>query len=119
MQAIYQTVGKDAFQESTNEELLPVLMEARSKMIEAVGGTAKWKALSKSTQADHEAKMMEEAIKKLGKDAFENLDDNEKRIMKLFIWAGCGCHKDLNSVCGGNTAMMAWWDDNEMMGQSC
>jgi len=116
MQAIYQTVGEDAFQESTNEELLPVLMEARSKMIEAVGGTAKWKALSESTQADHEAKMMEEAIKKLGKDAFENLDDNEKRIMKLFIWAGCGCHKDLNSVHGGNTAMMAWWDDNEIDG---
>src|SRR5436190_620134 len=84
-----ETLAEDAFQESTNEELLPVLMEARSKMIEAVGGTAKWKALSESTQADHEAKMMEEAIKKLGKDAFENLDDNEKHIMKLFIWAGC------------------------------
>ena len=38
------------------------------------------------------------------------------RILKLFIWAGCGCHKDLNTVHGANMAMMAWWDGNNIPG---
>jgi hypothetical protein len=42
------------------------------------------------------------------------LSDDEKRILKLFIWAGCGCHKDLNTVHGGNTAMMTWWKENQV-----
>jgi hypothetical protein len=50
----------------------------------------------------------------LGRDHYEKLSDDEKWILKLFIWAGCGCHKDLNTVRGGNTAMMAWWKENQV-----
>ena len=42
------------------------------------------------------------------------LSDHEKKIMKLFIWAGCGCHKDLNTVQGGYAAAMQWWIDNDV-----
>ena len=36
----------------------------------------------------------------------------EKWDLNLFVWAGCSMHKDLNSVKGGNKAMMSWWSEN-------
>src|SRR5438046_9834364 len=53
---------------------------------------------------------------KLGKASFEMLSDDEKHILKLFIWCGCGCHKDLNTVRGGNAAMMVWWKEHNVSG---
>jgi hypothetical protein len=58
--------------------------------------------------------MLEQLVIKLGKEAFELLSNNEKLVMKLFIWAGCGCHKDLNTVCGGYAAVMGWWGENNI-----
>jgi len=30
--------------------------------------------------------------------------------LTYFVWAGCGCHKDLNSVWSGYFAMSKWWE---------
>ena len=114
--AINQTLGEDAILEKSNQEILPYLIQARTKMIKAVGGTEKWKSLSSGEQADYEADMMNNLLVELGKDSFEKLTSEEKRILKLFIWTGCGCHKDLNSVKGGNQAMMNWWKENDIPG---
>ncbi len=114
--AIYKTLGEDTILEESNEELLPHFTKARAKMIEAAGGNEKWEGLDAGEQADLEANMMEKLLMELGKNSFEKLSPEEKRILKLFIWAGCGCHKDLNSVKGGNKAMMDWWKDNGIPG---
>jgi len=34
----------------------------------------------------------------------------------LFIWAGCGCHKDLNTVQGGYVAMEKWSKEHDIEG---
>jgi hypothetical protein len=60
--------------------------------------------------------MLENLVIELGKESFEKLSDDEKRTLKLFIWVGCGCHKDLNTVRGGNNSMMAWWKENNIPG---
>jgi hypothetical protein len=60
--------------------------------------------------------MMEKQVIELGKESFDTLSDDEKHILKLFIWAGCGCHKDLNTVREGNQRMMAWWQENNISG---
>jgi hypothetical protein len=112
--ATYQSLGEDAILESSNQELLPHFMQARAQMLKAVGGERKWIQFSEIERADKEAVMMEQLVIKLGKDSYEKLSNDEKRILKLFIWAGCGCHKDLNTVRGGNAAMMAWWDENKV-----
>lgn len=57
--------------------------------------------------------MLEEAVAELGKEAFDKLSDEEQRTLRLFIWAGCGCHKDLNTVRGGYLSMLKWWEENE------
>ena len=58
--------------------------------------------------------MMEQLVIKLGKEAYEMLSDQEKRILKPFIWACHGCHKDLNTVKGGYAAMVQWWIDHDV-----
>jgi hypothetical protein len=42
------------------------------------------------------------------------MSDDEKGTMEIFIWAGCGCHKDLNTVKGGYAAMKTWWTENNV-----
>ena len=58
-------------------------------------------SLPEATKIEEHAKMVENVVQELGKDAFELLDAHEKGFLRLFIWAGCGCHKDLNTVQGG------------------
>jgi len=47
-----------------------------------------------------------------GKDSFQKLSDREQRLFKLFIWVGCGCHKDLNTVLGGYFSLSKFWSNN-------
>ena len=56
--------------------------------------------------------MTEMAVTELGKEAFEKLSEEDKHILRLFIWAGCGCHKDLNTVRGGYFALLKWYNEN-------
>ena len=110
--ATYQSLGEDQIVEKSKQELLPYFFEAQKKMINLAGGKKKWDMLSEEQKAERHAVSMEQLTKDLGKNHYDQLLDDEKRILKLFIWAGCGCHKDLNTVCGGNAAMMAWWEKN-------
>ena len=95
------------------EEVREYFKKAEEKMIKKAGGPCKWKNLSDIKKAERKATMIEEAVSELGKDAFNDLSNEEKRIFRLFIWAGCGCHKDLNTVRGGYLAMATWWNKNE------
>jgi len=85
-------------------------------MIQAAGGQQKWEALPEATKAEKRAKMVENVVQELGKGVFELLDLHEKRLFRLFIWAGCGCHKDLNTVRGGYAAMEKWWEEHHIKG---
>jgi len=100
--------------EMTLEETRDYFKKAEEEMIRKAGGANKWNKLSDIKKAERKAKMIEEAIAELGKEEFNNLSDKEKRLFRLFIWAGCGCHKDLNTIRGGYLAMAAWWIENEL-----
>ena len=112
--AVYQSLGEDQITERSNEELIPFFLEAQKSMFSLVGGKEKWNILSEEEKTERHAFSMEQLVKGLGKNHYDKLSDDEKRILKLFIWAGCGCHKDLNSVRGGNLAMTAWWLKNNV-----
>src|SRR6266487_2745896 len=110
--ATYQYLGEEEILERPNQELIPQFEMAHKQMVQKAGGSAEWDKLSAIEKAEHQAKMMETLVIELGKESFDMLSDDEKHTLKLFIWAGCGCHKDLNTVRGGNAAMMAWWGEN-------
>jgi len=112
--AIHQTLGEKEILDKSTEELLPHFLEANDQMIKNAGGKAKWNSLSEDERSEQKATMVEQLVIKLGKEAFELLSDDEKCIMKLFIWAGCGCHKDLNTVRGGYAAVAQWWLENNV-----
>jgi hypothetical protein len=86
------------------------------KKLEKVGGKMKWDALSEEQKAEIDAEMMSSLVLDLGHKAYSSLSDSEKHQVDLFIWAGCAMHKDLNSVKGGNAAMVAWWEENDVVG---
>jgi len=85
-------------------------------MIKKAGGKSKWSALSDHCHAERHAVMVESLVTELEKEAFDLLSDEEKQVLKLFIWAGCGCHKDLNTVRGGYACIAAWWAENGIDG---
>jgi hypothetical protein len=49
-------------------------------------------------QQAHLARMSEDLIIDLEKDVYQIMSDKEKQYLTYFVWASCGCHKDLNSV---------------------
>ncbi len=111
--AVDQHLGEEKMMEMSLEEIAEHLRKAEENMIRKAGGLHKWEILSDIKKAEKRAVMLEEAVADLGKEAFDNLSDEEKRVFRLFIWAGCGCHKDLNIVRGGYLAMLRWWNENE------
>ena len=114
IQAMYQKLGEDTIFSSTNAELLPNFLAAYNQMVKDYGGQEKWNNLHEDEQRERIARMTEKAVIELGKDAYEMLSDAEKRTLKLFIWAGCGCHKDLNTVKAGYAEMSTWWEENDV-----
>ena len=108
--AVDQHLGEEAMLGLSMEEINELYSKAHKEMIKSAGGQSKWNALSENAKADKRAKMVEGILEKLGKEAFEGLEENEQRFLRLFIWAGCGCHKDLNTVRGGYAAMSALWN---------
>jgi len=57
--------------------------------------------------------MSEDLVINLGKGVYEVMSDKEKQYLTYFVWAGCGCHKDLNGVWGGYFAMSKWWEKHK------
>jgi hypothetical protein len=94
------------------EELATLIGAANSQKIKDAGGCEAWEALSEKERTKLDRQMMHDLIIALGEDAYEGLSDTEKHNLDLFLWAGCCMHKELNSVKGGNSTMMAWWEAN-------
>jgi hypothetical protein len=96
--AVDQYLGEEKMLEMTFEKIHDYFKKAEKQMIRKAGGVNKWNKLSDIKKAERKAKMIEEAVAELGKEAFNDLSDEEQHLFWLFIWAGCGCHKDLNTV---------------------
>ncbi|TEB21613.1 hypothetical protein FA13DRAFT_1757501 [Coprinellus micaceus] len=109
--AVHQVLGEKKFSAMDDDELLPHFIKAREKMVKAVGGEEAWGNLAETEQAERKAEMFHSIIMELGKESLELMSDDEKRILKLFIWAGCGCHKELNTVRGGYAAMVQYYSE--------
>ncbi|KAF8804951.1 hypothetical protein BYT27DRAFT_7105812, partial [Phlegmacium glaucopus] len=113
-EAVHQVLGKRRIINNTNKELMPFFLSAHKEMVEKAGGEADWNNLDESAQKEHKAAMLEKLTTDLGQDAFEKLSDKEKAIFKLFVWVGCGCHKDLNTVLGGYIALRKFWVEHRL-----
>ena len=114
--AVNQCLGEEAMLEISLHETYELQMGAQRKMVQAAGGQQRCETLPEATKSEKHAKMVENVVQKSGKGTFELLDLHEKCFLWLFIWAGCGCHKDLNTVWGGYTEMENWWKEHDIKG---
>ena len=60
--------------------------------------------------------MMEDLAYCFGSKAWEHLPESRQVADSKFFWGGCTMHKELNSVKGGNSAMMLYWTANNVPG---
>jgi hypothetical protein len=100
--------------ELSPNELSILLLSAMTRVIGNVGGGEKWDSMDAVSRQPFLTEMMEEIAQTLGTEVLNSLPPEEKRSVELFFWAGCSMHKELNSVKGGNTAMMNWWAKNSI-----
>ena len=107
--AVEQSLGEDAMFELTIQQIDELFEKAQKEMVKNAGGKKKWDNLSESAKSAKQAGLMENILSDLGKKELEKLPENQHRILQLFIWAGCGCHKDLNTIWGGYMEMSEWW----------
>ncbi|CDO75906.1 hypothetical protein BN946_scf184768.g8 [Trametes cinnabarina] len=91
-----------------------LLQHAAASAVSIAGGGTAWAALPADVQMASMVESTKQATMDLGRDLYEALPDEEKRPLNLFLRVGCTMHKDLNSVKGGNAAMMAAWTDLEL-----
>ena len=85
-------------------------------MINDAGGQISWDMLSEAEQNERKAAMLLKLTTDIGKNTYEKLSDKEKSLFKLFVWVGCGCHKDLNTVLGGYVYLSKFWAENNLQG---
>jgi hypothetical protein len=114
--AVEQSLGEDAIFELTTQQIDGLFEKAEKEMIKNAGGKKKWDKLAESARSTKKAGMMENILSDLGKKELEKLPEDKRRILQLFIWAGCGCHKDLNTIRAGYMAMSEWWKGEGLEG---
>lgn len=59
---------------------------------------------------------MKDLVTELGKGKYTQLTEQEKRDLQLFIWVGCGMHKDMNAGKGGDKEMQSFWPEEGITG---
>jgi hypothetical protein len=113
---LHEKLGEERLLDMDLSELKGLLEQANNQKLKDVGGQSNWDALSDTERLQKDSNMMSAVVLKLGQEVYSQLPDEEKHKVDFFIWVGCSMHKDLNCVKGGNTKMMAWWDDNGVSG---
>ena len=111
-----QILGEDEVLDQPDAQTDPAFEKAQAEMIESVGGPSAWDALPHGEKALKSAMIIKNALISLGESAYAVLSEEDKRLLDFYIWVGCGCHKDANSVRGGNSFMIEWWDKNGVAG---
>ena len=85
-------------------------------MIKQAGGKEAWDLLSPDQCRDLSAVMIKQVLISLGESEYSSLTDEQHREQDFFVWVGCGCHKNTNTVLGGHIAVMKWWEENGLSG---
>lgn len=105
--------GHQAVLSTPLEELVALVTGENEKMMERVGGLREWSQLAPEVRDELANEVFHQSRIVLGEQAYQTLSNGEKRLADLFIWSGCGMHKDLNAVKGGYARMAGVWSMSE------
>ncbi|KAI0718169.1 hypothetical protein C8T65DRAFT_639222 [Cerioporus squamosus] len=105
-----QVRGEKALASRLPDEVLNVLAEETSNVVEGAGGRDAWASLSEVEQQSIGTTILQSAILRLGEEEYRRLSAEEKAEVDLFVRGGCCMHKELNAVKGGYARMSAFWE---------
>ena len=110
----YETLGAEKLADMEPGNLFLLLEEVIDGNIDDAGGPEEWKKLSESERSERFNSSIKEFTIEHGKMEFEKLTNEQKKSLFLFIWVGCGMHKDMNAGKGGDAAMEECWKELEV-----
>jgi hypothetical protein len=113
-EAKHQLLGEGEILDRNWEEMDVLFDKAWEEMVEELGGQETWEALSIEDKQLQHAIVVKRTMISLGQEKYAEMSEEEKRELDFFVWTGCGCHKNANSVSGGNAGMMSWWLENDI-----
>lgn len=109
MQMTQIVLGSSVLSQISQAQLLVLIGEAMSIMIDSLGGHNVWDRISLSEREAHEAIVAKNLALRIGASAYSTLPEQQKHEYELFFRGGCCMHKDLNAVRGGDKEMSAAW----------
>ncbi|KAJ7694769.1 hypothetical protein B0H17DRAFT_1008998 [Mycena rosella] len=108
-------LGRDEIHAMEASEVLVIIADIHKQNITEAGAEDVWDSLSDAERDALTKSSMDVFAYRLGRDAFDQLSDEEKRDISLFFWAGCSMHKELNS-CKAFTEAMDNYIENDLEG---
>ncbi|TFY81277.1 hypothetical protein EWM64_g2731 [Hericium alpestre] len=90
-------------------EQLAIGLRIIEDIVADVGGYASWEALPNVEKKHQTNVAWSRAVHHLGELKFQALSPEEQCWSDLFLWAGCGMHKEMNSVKWGAKSMEGFW----------
>lgn len=115
-EATQELLGEDIIGGKTLAEIEGLIAEERSKVVDELGGQKFWDILSAAEKAEKEAVIMRNVLIAFGEEEYNSLPKEEQQILDFFVWVGCGCHKDANTVKGGYAALVEHWKKSGLPG---
>ena len=103
--------GERALAELPTESMLRLVTNEMERAVSDAGGVDAWLRLSPVERTAHYDHAIVSVKMALGEAAFKQLPAADQRQVSLFVSSFCCMHKDLNTVKGGNTDMMAYWKE--------
>jgi hypothetical protein len=95
------------------DDLVALVVAENEKMMEKVGGLGVWSQLAPEVRDELAGEVLRQCRIRLGEQAYQELSKEDQRLADLFIWSGCGMHKDLNAVKGGYKKIVTVWSKSD------
>jgi hypothetical protein len=108
--------GEQAIARMAPEQFLDALFEVTQAAVAAAGGISAWEQLGDEDRRTRHNAAVSDFTRRIGQTEFDQLSDEEKQDVDLFIWGGCCMHKNLNVFKGAVLSMQEWWADNGLPG---
>ncbi|KAJ7772022.1 hypothetical protein DFH07DRAFT_768130 [Mycena maculata] len=110
---LLQEVGEERLRELDGqiEELQSLCRQWVGRKYDDAGGFNTYMRLPAEERAARDLACTQAMTRELSTEALQNLDEEDRRLLTVWVWTGCCMHKDQNSFKGGNTSMTAHWKE--------
>ncbi|PBK79975.1 hypothetical protein ARMGADRAFT_977390, partial [Armillaria gallica] len=108
--------GRRYMEEACPGDVLPAVFEENNRKLEEAGGAAAWASLSQEERHQRDIGVYNRLCQRFGEEQWQTLTEGEKKKTRMFVWAGCCMHKEMNTVKGGARAMADYWKEGDLDG---